>query len=524
MAVAAARLSPAASLLRNSRLFALPPSLSPPIEDISAEPEGRSDTATLPYPTRAAIETPKQSLERGDWGLKRPLPLKSTTKSGTPVIRIQGGIDTQEHIADFESAADHALTLQKWQELHMPLSNPGTFSTDVYRLGTTVFDPARDNISAQIAEAATQTADTGVWPHIRIPSLGEAEGVVASKSKEPTKQSAPIQAKRWRYAGPWLAGMTGLQFEYYLEHIVRHRMRGEFRDRILARMKADKESKLRREALESGEGVGGQLAPVEFTEQQISDYIRALRSKPEAFGPIITELLDLADGPNQPKDRIGMEKWEYGRNTRSARVYDDQGPPKTHPSAGLSYLKLGPSQYARNDAVLGPQNLPVPVPGRILKVSRGPTAKGEIGIAGIVADRIDHLYGTGRRPFEPFEPKKGGHKRAVRPSNASITSNGTISLDAKTVGTYELSEDDKIQLVGTNEAVARAKAPPESIAPLAEQFRGRVIPPRSMPRLDEDLDPPRRDASLSSGSGGLRESLQQLNRRFDPFGQYGGRA
>ena len=522
MAVAAARLSPAASLLRNSRLFALPPSLSPPVEDISAEPEGRSSTATLPYPTRAAIETPKQSLERGDWGLKRPLPLKSTTKSGTPVIRIQGGIDTHEHIADFESAADHALTLRKWQELHMPLSTPDSFSTDVYKIGTTVFDSARDNISAQTAEAATRTPETGVWPHIRISSLNEAEGVVAFKSNEPTKQTAPILAKRWRYEGPWLAGMTGLQFEYYLEHVVRHRMRGEFRDKVVAKMKADKESKLRREALESGEGVGSQVVQVQFTEEQISDYIRTLRSKPEAFGPIITELLDLADGPTAPKDRIGMEKWEYGRNTRSARVYAEQGPPKTHPSAGLSYLKLGPSQYVRNDAVLGPQNLPAPVPGRILKVPRGPSGRGDVGIAGVVADRIDHLYNTGRRSFEPFQPKKGGHKRAVRPSNASITSNGTISLDAKIVGTYELSEDDKVQLEGTNEAVARSKEPPASISPLAEQFRGRIMPPRSMPRLDEDFDPPRRD-TLSSGSGGLRESLQQLNKKFDPFGQYPGR-
>src|SRR5947207_4919817 len=109
----AARVSPAANLLRKSRLFALPPSLSPPVQPPTSSQVSESDTATLPYPIRAAIETPRSSLARGDWGLKRPLPSKSTTtSSSSPVVRVNY-LDTFEHITDFESAADHTVTLEK---------------------------------------------------------------------------------------------------------------------------------------------------------------------------------------------------------------------------------------------------------------------------------------------------------------------------------------------------------------------------------------------------------------------------
>src|SRR5690348_438613 len=110
----AARVSPTANLLRKSRLFSLPPSLSPPAPTATSSRVSESETATLPYPIRAAIETPSSSLANGDWGLKRPLPSKSTTgSSSTPVVRVNK-LDTFEHITDFESAADHTVTLKKW--------------------------------------------------------------------------------------------------------------------------------------------------------------------------------------------------------------------------------------------------------------------------------------------------------------------------------------------------------------------------------------------------------------------------
>lgn len=99
----------------------LPPPLPRPSSELTATETRDSDTATLPYPTHASIQTTETSLGRGDWGLKRPLPLKSTTGSSTPIIRIDN-IDSIDHITDFNSAADHVLTLRKWQELDMPIS------------------------------------------------------------------------------------------------------------------------------------------------------------------------------------------------------------------------------------------------------------------------------------------------------------------------------------------------------------------------------------------------------------------
>merc|ERR1711939_1164094 len=143
-AMTAARLSPAASLLRNSKLFALPPSLSLPLTEPSSEPLAFSDTATTPYPLQAALETPTSSLNRGDWGLKRSLPVKTTTSSGTPTIRIQRGIDTPEHVADFESAADHVITLRKFQELNLRVTLPAP-KDKKYNERTSAFSPEIDH-------------------------------------------------------------------------------------------------------------------------------------------------------------------------------------------------------------------------------------------------------------------------------------------------------------------------------------------------------------------------------------------
>lgn len=139
--------SPTATLLRNSRLFSLPPTLPRPLNDLMGHVQSNnlSDTASLPYPTQQAIATTPAALGRGDWGLKRPLPLKSTTKTSTPIYRINA-LDTREHITDFESASDLSLTLEKIQALHMPITTQAP-RTKISRSEPThsVFDSSADN-------------------------------------------------------------------------------------------------------------------------------------------------------------------------------------------------------------------------------------------------------------------------------------------------------------------------------------------------------------------------------------------
>jgi hypothetical protein len=488
--MATTRLSPAASLLRQSRLFALPPSLAPPTEEVSSQPEGRSDTATLPYPISAAIETPLYSLNRGDWGLKRPLPLKSTTKTGSPVIRIQGGIDTREHIADFESAADHALTLRKWQDLHLPVSKPVTSSWRQHDIGRNIFDPSFDNT----ASAPNPAQDTRLQNSFST----KAQEPELRRGKRPS--TAP---KRWKHEGPWLAGMTGMAFEAYLKRSVRRR-KEDFREKVKAHLIADRTEKQRRQAMDEGEGLGSAPEEVKVTEQEITDHLRLLRSKPEIFGPMIAEFLDLPEGPSSQGSWMRDSVFTYGRNTVAAPVYTDMGPPKTHPSAGLSYLKIGPDTYARNDPVHGPQMAPPPTQARVLKTRRGPgNITATIGVAGVIADDIDPSPRSSGM-YTPFRPQPGGRKGLVKLKSASINSNGTINLNVASSSSsassshYRLAEDDSVVLEQGQPMTAAAIAKNANFA---------------MPNLDDDYQ---RKSRSRAPSADRQRATDELNRTFDP--------
>lgn len=279
--MATARLPPAASLLRSSRLFSIPPPLPPA--------SLASDTATQPHPTHAAIETPASSWVRGDWGFKRPLPLKSTTKTGTTTIRVQRGIDSIEHITDFESAADHVLTLQKWKDLNLPIRFIKKRNRDD---STSVFESKVDNIS-------------------RPSSSGH---------------------RRWRFKGPWLAGQTGLEFDALLKRVKDRR--AEFQKFVRARLDAETTVSRRQETIDAGLDLdNGEAAGV--TDDEFNEHMHYLRATPSAFGPLIAEFLDLPEGPEGTASTSSPgEGFGYGRTTLAAEAYKETGPPKTHPSAG----------------------------------------------------------------------------------------------------------------------------------------------------------------------------------------------
>src|SRR5271170_3753533 len=436
----AARLSPAATLLRNSKLFALPPSIPLPPARASSEPGAFSDTATTPWPVRAAIETPALSQIKGDWGLKRPLPLKSTTKSGTPVLRIQRGIDTSEHIADFESAADHVLTLQKWQTLNLPVTLPKLAArTNDERQARSVFNSYNDNTHAVPTFAPSNEEHTRLWPDLDPAELGsrlppslqesnrqarESQKVEEEEKRQrfphfsPEKPTSQQRQYRWRYEGPWLAGMTGMEFDSYLDRVVRGR-REEFREKVKAHMIAEKErarkEKAIAEGLHDGEVDSEDTLLEPPTDQDVKEYIRCLRSRPGLFGTLITDFLDLPEGPRDSRPVL----WENGRTTAASIVYKDVGPPKSHPSAGLSYLRT--RTFSDNDPVFGPQHGHAPVVGRVLKTKRFVTASNldsvtpTLGVAGFVTPSASTEGLHNKTSFEELAPKKGSRKTVVVP-------------------------------------------------------------------------------------------------------------
>ncbi|CAG8222213.1 unnamed protein product [Penicillium olsonii] len=392
--MASARLSPTANLLRNSRLFALPKTLKGPQTQASSRTVSESDSATLPHPIRAAIATPSSSLARGDWGLKRPLPAKSTSeKSSRPVVRVHA-LDTYEHVTDFESAADHTMTLEKFQELHMPMSLPSkvNYSTTIVPRHSSPFETDLDN---------TETS----------------EGL-----REPG-------AKQFRHTGPWLAGQTESEFLAYLKKVAVQKP--ELLQKLREQLTVKRNAELRKQAQDNGEDIAAEA--VTISDAEFESYIKTLRNDPFALGPVVFELLDLASPPAVPSERVGRKYFQPPPTNLSSPEYAVSGPPKTHPSAGLSYTRSHALIY--NHPKFGPQTHQRPVEARILRPKgkfKGRMSRATAGIGGIAVEDLNAMsfVASGAPPgLTYFDATiKGGGKYWVTPIRAAMDNQGRLNL------------------------------------------------------------------------------------------------
>lgn len=410
LAMATRNVSPGGALLRASRLFSIPAPLPRTVAEQSSTTLYNSDTATQPYPTHLTITTPPSSLARGDWGLKRPLPLRSTTNTSTPLLRVES-VDTIEHITEYSSAADHALTLQKWQELNMPMSLPG---------------------------------EEGFLGGPRKPGLGAFEEILYTTSSDTTKPVA--EENRWKFGGPWLAGLTVGEFNDFVRKTIRAR-KAEFQ-MFLKETKALEDTKTaQQEAAQQGQNPPPAVNASDITDTQLRMYIKELRQDRAALFRLIRRFLDLPPAPVSTSYIDSLEEdIENGLGTGnrsktytlksddflsdSTSPYAHSGPPKTHPSAGLSYLRS--NTYIFNHPIYGPQAQPPPIEGRIIQ-PRGAFAP-KLGIAGVVTNTpFGDRYNTKRPISHPgllkIEPDVvGGSKLYLRPISATIDNSGRIDL------------------------------------------------------------------------------------------------
>jgi hypothetical protein len=417
--MASRSVSPGGALLRASRVFSIPAPLPRPTGELSTKAVLNSDTATLPHPIQLSITTPPSSRARGDWGFKRPLPLRSTTKTSTPFIKVEA-IDTFEHITEYGSSADHALSLQKWQEMGVPLTVPVTKNTGTYQHGErkSVFE---DDMDSTI---------------------------------EPTGESRKEDV-RWNFKGPWLAGMTEGEFNIYLTKKIRDK-KSEFRKYLQAACAKSLTAQARRQA------IGEEEFPVnvetgDVSEAQMTEYLKVLRYDRTELYKLIRAFLDMPPPPSVTPALVeqflgdvfgsdGKKDQVMEQTPDSPSPYAKNGPPSTHPSAGLSYSLT--NAHAYNHPQFGPQKYPAPVKARVVLPRNAGVGNfaPALGVGGFVTALPDgeasgfktsaqrgFQRGTSNIPgVDKIELEKvGGSKVYVEPMHAQIDPSGKVILTTR---------------------------------------------------------------------------------------------
>jgi len=474
------RLSPTAHLLRQSRLFSLPPPLPRPANDLLGHVQSNavSDTASLPHPIQQAIMTTPQGLARGDWGLKRSLPLKSTTNTSTPLFRINA-VDTREHITDYDSASDLTLTLRKVHELNMPVTDK----------------------------------------HKTVESLSVFEDKIDNTDPDRANRADP-SSTRWKFKGPWVAGMTQGDFEAYVSKELKKR-KPEFMAFLREHRKQQLGSERRAAARTEGQDVSS-VADAELTEQDMADFIKSLRqdySLSSQMAALIGRFLDLPTLPYVSRS-----------NVVAAYEAAEKPPPTTHPSAGLTYLRS--NAFLDNHPLFGPLARHAPAEARILSSPiKGAFVKshqGKIGVAGLVASppqdggriravpaskELDEMYANNAKSAQIDErgttiglSTPGGNRIWVEPTKLTVDSRGRAQLTTMNplraaVHVKEGNVDVDLRNVGT-----RTISPVGTVATHRDAFSQPLDRPRSrQPEEDED-------DSQSSGVNILR-TLEETSQR-----------
>lgn len=398
--------SPGAALLRSSRMFSMPAPIPAPPGDLSSATKHYSPTSTIHFPTHLTVTTTASSRINGDWGFKRPFPLKTTTNTTYPLARVRQ-VDSIEQVTDFQSASDHTVTLRKYQEMNLPISVPISNTQDTY-------------------SAVKYTK-----------SVFEEDADLTALNDE---QKAELANKRWKFSGPWLAGMTDGDFKKFLDKKVRSK-RVEFRAFLKKVLAAELSKEQAQKAGDAGEEIPPQLTGEDITEDQLTDYVRELRQDRMALYNLVSRFLDLA-----PVD-LSTELHMLGRlipgkrnELASGSPYGATGPPITHPSAGISYLRT--RNFQENHAIYGPQLHHAPIKARVLKPTNFATNsfKPSIGIAGFVGNtpNEDTAFNSSKQKnVSEFSTavhkldleKYGGSKVYVQPNMATVDSTGRVYVN-----------------------------------------------------------------------------------------------
>ncbi|PSS00711.1 mitochondrial ribosomal protein MRP51 [Coniella lustricola] len=394
MAATGRTLSPGGALLRASRMFSLPTAIPAPPGDFQAATNYNSDTATAAFPTLQSVTVPENFRQRGDWGFKRNFPLRSTANTGAPYLRVKE-VDSLEQVTDFDSASDHTVTLQKWQEMNVAISLPHEFN--------------------QFASG---------------PPVGRLESVFEEKydftAIDDAEKIGKAGDKRWKFKGPWLANLTQGEFQTYVKREVRGR-RAEFREFLRKELAPKLTLQATQRAMDEGlDQAVPDVRPEDITEEQLLDEMRVLRENRQKLYDHVEKFLDLAPlEPSLDHDRLSYAPGVVTRLDKQS-PYAKSGPPVTHPSAGLSYLRT--DAFLENHPVYGPQAKKKPVKGRLMinSARQRPTT----GVGGFISTSPVKAFQGAQQERTDFKAP-GGTKAWVNIVSAQISSNGRPVLNVE---------------------------------------------------------------------------------------------
>lgn len=432
-----------------------------------------SETATTPYPTHQAIATPAAALYRGDWGLKRPLPDKLVSKSTNPTIRVTS-IDTVEHVTDYESAGDHARTLEKFTELGLAISRRDILKTvDAFVDQANAFESKHDITAKDPLEMPSETlADY---------------------------QLRGNKPKRWKFAGPSLAAFSHGDFNKFLKQKLKGK-RSAFMTFLKPRLHKGYLEYETRQAIEQSRSLDGVYAAKKALEARFYQWLAYLEkdafaaflqnqnpsevtftSEAEAFianhavqdeaelsahatqlsetfrktyaqkfedyvkSWIISERQDKTTASklnNIIREFLDMPQVDPGKSSSTLETFNIvEREPKTfstHPSAGLGYLRT--NNVLQNHPLLGPQEHKTPVEARVLQprfLTRGQRTA-VLGVAGFAVNEPTNVAGYGTTHDRSFSAvtdlditTEGGPKVWVHSKDVSIDPRGRVRLQVE---------------------------------------------------------------------------------------------
>jgi hypothetical protein len=260
--------------------------------------------------------------------------------------------------------------------------------------------------------------------------------------------------KRWKFKGPWLAGLTEGEFQHYIANEV-GRKKEDFRKFLRGACAAAATRELRDNPENDGAVPDNVIQASDITDEQLSLYIKRLRQDDADLFKHIRTFLDLPPSVPPPVDEeeifgqavdgiYNSGPLPPSRTTPvSTSPYAASGPPKTHPSAGLSYSRT--ASWIFNHPAYGPQRAHPPVQARIVLPKQSSTGNmpPRLGVGGVVTDtpggadagafetrasQLNHreIAIPGLIAVEP--EKEGGSKVYVSPQHASIDTKGRIIL------------------------------------------------------------------------------------------------